>query len=254
MKTISDQNTLSVVIPLHDPNSEFENYLVELFESIRIQSQRPDEVIIGGSHEPDYLENIFKSNSDLAVLSFYLNTTRSTSSNLNYLVKKSNSTLTKILFQDDFFIEKESISRIKDFFSESKSVWMATGSKNFDDLTKKFIKKVVPRISRKLSDGINTIGSPSVITLRTKHFVNFNEDLIWMLDCDWYLRMEHRHGPMGVLKDFQIANRLHEKQATHDAIRYQEVESKIVKFCHRSKPYTSPCPRNNYGSECSCLD
>jgi hypothetical protein len=244
--------TLSIVVPVHDPWDGFEKFFLDLFESIRIQSVKPTEIILGGSYQPAYLEKILNLHTNLGQIHFFSNKSSSTSANLNFLIRKSTSSLTKILFQDDFFIHENSIANIKKYFEKNDVTWLATASKNYCNSTEKFVKNIRPRMSRNLADGINSIGSPSVITLKTSHFVDFDEDLIWMLDCDWYLRMAHQQGLMGVLKDFQIANRLHPRQATHSAKRYQIIEAKKVKDNHRRLDPYIPLISNETNHKCSC--
>jgi predicted 2-oxoglutarate/Fe(II)-dependent dioxygenase YbiX len=42
------------------------------------------------------------------------------------------------------------------------------------------------------------------LTINCK-YVSFNENLVWMLDCEWYLQMQHRFGNPYIIKDFHFS-------------------------------------------------
>jgi hypothetical protein len=223
---------MAIAIPLHDPYEEFEIYLRELFESIKIQTKLPEQIIMGGIKKPTYIDRLFEEYVEFFNLSFKINDSVSTSSNLNLIAKESTCTITKILFQDDFFISAYSIESIKKLFDNQSTIWVASASKNYNDTSKLFERNIRPKISSKMIKGVNSIGTPSVISYRTNDFLPFNEDLKWLLDCEWYLRMHHKYGKPQTIKEFQIASRLHPKQATHAAKRFQNSESQIVQKLH----------------------
>ena len=182
--------------------------------------------------KPFYLDSLSKTYGQSVSVRFIYNSSTSTSSNLNFLARQSTSEITKILFQDDFLISKYVLQNISQKFRIRKKVWLVVASKNYDDISGTYVRNIQPRFSKKISTGINTIGSPSVIAFRTASFINFNEDLIWMLDCDWYLRMKHNYGRPIFLRKFGVANRLHDHQATHTAQSMHEIEVAATRASH----------------------
>ena len=223
---------ITVIIPVYDPYEIFENYIERALTSITEQILLPTEVLLSGPLKPSYLDSLFKIYGQTMSIRFIYNNSTSTSSNLNFLAKQSTSKITKILFQDDFLISKYVLRDISQKFRIQKKVWLVVASKNYDDFSRNYVRNIRPRFSKKIAEGINTIGSPSVIAFRTESFINFNEDLIWMLDCDWYLRMKHNYGRPIFLRKFGVANRLHDYQATHMAQTMHEIEVAATRSSH----------------------
>jgi hypothetical protein len=230
-----------------------EAFVQELLESISVQSTMPDEVIISGAHKPYYLSVLLPAYNKKFPVKFLVNNSVSTSSNLNFVMQKSESTITKILFHDDFFISKNAIKRIHSKFRKPSTIWSVETSKNFNNDSKKFEKKTTPRIASGLADGINSVGSPSVIAIRTKNYLPFNEELKWLLDCEWYLRMFHHFGNPTVIRRPQIASRLHSGQATHWAKSLQDPESELVKEIHIQNNILKKFSFGSSETKCSCI-
>jgi hypothetical protein len=225
-------NDISICIPLHDPSEIYLDFVEDALNSISIQTNLPREIIISGASEPAYMNQILLKYAQFLSIRFLKNETTSTSSNLNFLVKRSTSEITKILFQDDFLISKNALENISNAFNDNEKVWLVSGSKNYDNQKRDFIRNIQPRFSNKIADGVNTIGSPSVVAFRTQYFIEFNEHLVWMLDCDWYLRMMHNFGHPIFLKEFQTASRLHDGQATHAAQNMHDAEVAMTRSSH----------------------
>ena len=152
---------------------------------------------------------------------------------------------------DDFFIDKNALEIIEKKFNNSKVIWLASGSKNFDNHSRKFVRTIRPKVSKSIIKGVNTIGCPSVISFRTNAFLKFNENTAWMLDREWYLRMLHHHGRPKIIFRSQIASRLHPGQATRwEKNRYLE-EAKLVASLHDYSVARSL--RKRFQKNCQCL-
>jgi ribosomal protein S8 len=238
---------ITVCIPLHDPMGIHLRFIEEVLDSIVRQTILPHGVIFSGSQRPVYMTDILDKYQMEVPIKFLKNESMCTSSNLNFLAKQSKTRITKILFQDDFLISDKAIENILTSFDNSNKVWLVAGSKNYDDESKQFVRDIKPRLSKKIIKGINTIGSPSVTAFVTEKFLNFNENLVWMLDCDWYLRMAHSFGTPIVLKKFQVANRLHDAQATHVAQNRHAEEVKITQESH------SKCRNLGFNHKIKCI-
>lgn len=223
---------ISVCIPLHDPRELHYDFLQEALESLSIQTLYPKEVLIAGSCKPTYLDKLLETFNKIFPIKFISNKSTSTSSNLNLLVPHSSGSIVKILFQDDFFISNSALEITNYIFLETNTIWAACMSRNYDNEKREYIRNVNPKFRNKIAKGINSIGSPSVISFKKDYYLPFNENLVWMLDCEWYLQMQHRFGNPYIIKDFQIANRLHQHQATHNAKANQDSELIVVGNLH----------------------
>jgi hypothetical protein len=242
---------ISVCIPLHDPQEIHYDFLLEALESISAQTLYPKEILIGGSHKPSYLDELLKTFNKVFPVKFIKNNSFSISSNLNLLVPRSSGSIVKILFQDDFFISNTALEITNYIFLKTNTIWVACASRNYDNVNMEYIRDVNPKFRNKLAKGINSIGSPSVISFKKDYFLPFNENLFWMLDCEWYLQMQHRFGNPSLITDFQIANRIHQSQATHKAKMHQKTEKIKVKNLHlKSKMFDLFFLNKNH---CVCL-
>lgn len=241
---------ISVCIPLYDPEAIHYEFLQEALESLRIQTLFPKEVIIAGSNKPPYLDKLLSEFNEFFLVKFKENKSSSTSSNLNLLIPQSSGSIVKILFQDDFFISKTALEMTQYIFKKSNVIWAVCASRNYDEETGQYIREVNPKFSRRLVKGVNTIGSPSVVSFKKDCFLPFNKNLVWMLDCEWYLQMQHRFGNPYVFKGFQIANRLHRYQATHKAKHKLNSELAIVNELHSGRKLFDSFSN---GIKCICL-
>ena len=62
--------------------------------------------------------------------------------------------------------------------------------------------------------GRNTVSSPSVLALRAEVGLHFDENLIWLMDVEFYDRCAQQLGAPVILPDVLVANRLHEGQVS----------------------------------------
>jgi len=76
--------------------------------------------------------------------------------------------------------------------------------------------------------GQNTIGSPSVLTIRNDGHLLFDETLSFLLDCDLYKRYYKQYGPPTILKDLNVAIGLHAGQTSN--LMPQEEKEKEYKY------------------------
>ena len=92
----------------------------------------------------------------------------------------------------------------------------------------RLVRPLTPFASTAIAYGVNTIGPPSVLS-----FVNaqppllFNEDLVWLMDCEYYVRLLRRYGPPARIKQFNTIVRVGDHQLTNsisDQVRSSEAD------------------------------
>lgn len=127
--------------------------------------------------------------------------------NTNEAMRQANGELLKILFMDDFFESKDSLKKIVDNF---KGNWLVTGCKNDQDLGHH-----MPMYSDDIETGNNTIGSPSVLTMRNGLDMYFDEELSWLLDVDLYKRLYTKYGAPVILNDINVVLGVGDHQTTN---------------------------------------
>jgi len=147
--------------------------------------------------------------------------------NTNASIRKSTGDIIKILYMDDFLMHNYSLKRIIENF---KGDWLVTGC-NHDPGGNVHI----PTWNEKIQEGINTIGSPSVLSMRKGKELYFDEEMTWLLDCDLYRRLYDEYGPPDILDEVNVTIGLHEGQATHlleDEVKLQEHSYMYEKYNH----------------------
>ena len=154
------------------------------------------------------------------------------SHNLNHAITNASGKVIKILFQDDFLVNRFALLFLFLRLLFSRKQWHVSGSVHFKQSTENFYKVFRPRVSNNLLDGKNFISSPSVVTLKRKSQLGFDSRLTYLLDCEWYLRMSHSFGLPIFGRLTLVANRIHKGQATNWAKHRLKFESTLAKEIH----------------------
>lgn len=137
--------------------------------------------------------------------------------NTNAAMKKATGELIKILYLDDYFAHPYALQEIVDNFAEEDQ-WLATGClhqhSNPETLENPHSPHF-PRYAHNIHTGNNTIGSPSVITIRNTGKLLFDENLSFYLDCDLYKRYNDMFGPPKLLNDLNVVIGIHDDQTSN---------------------------------------
>lgn len=138
--------------------------------------------------------------------------------NTNFVIKQSKGDLIKILYQDDWLAEENSLQQIVDNFKANDN-WLITSSNNnphphFNDWNQ------------------NTLGSPSCLTIRNKDPLLF-KDLKFFLDLDYYQRMFKKFGNPKILDKVGVNIGLGTWQETNN-LTQEELEVDYLKFMKQS--------------------
>lgn len=177
---------LSIAIPVYDMKNR-DYFLGRCLDSIKMQSFKDYEIVI--------TEN-----------------GKGMAGNTNEAIKQSKGELVKILFMDDFLSEKDSLKDIIDNFKD-EDTWLVTGCEHYDGDS--FFNPHYPTWSTAMGRGANTIGSPSVVTLRRGTVLLFDENLSWVLDCDLYVRYYEAFGLPKFLNTLNVVIGVGDHQATN---------------------------------------
>lgn len=180
---------ISIVIPYHDsPLTAF--FLGRLLNSIHAQSFKDYEIIL--TKEGKMAENT------------------------NAAMQKAKGELIKIMYSDDYFAHPDALKVIVDSFTE-ETQWLATGCLH-QQVGTGYVTPHSPHIpsySDDIETGHNTIGSPSVITVRNEGKLFFDEELSFLLDCDLYKRYYQKYGLPAIIEDMNVVIGLHDEQVSN---------------------------------------
>jgi len=137
------------------------------------------------------------------------------SSNMNNAIRNSNGKYIKLLFQDDFLYDKHSLQKTVEAINANPGChWLVSACEHSEDGIN-CIRPFYPVWNDRLIEGINTISSPSVVTIKNVvDKIFFRLDLFWLMDCDFYVRQNQRFGQPVYLNDITVVNRIWDGQNT----------------------------------------
>lgn len=182
---------LSVVIPIHASMKNGDYFLWRSIQALMRQSFKDFEIVI-------------VQEGSMPV-------------NTNAGIQKARGELIKILYLDDYLAHDHSLEEIVKNFSPEDQ-WLATGCLHQRTGGKDFWEDPhsphLPKYSPDIYTGNNLIGGPSVITIRNKGHLTFDENLSWLLDCDLYYRYFQKYGAPKLLNDLNVVMGIHEDQTS----------------------------------------
>lgn len=189
-----------------------EHLFIRLLESLWKQTYQNFEIVVTDNSDDVVIESIcsyYKTG-----IRYYRNLIKGMAQNTNEAIRRSNGELIKILYMDDYLAHDKSLLKIVNSFADD-DYWLVTGCTHIK-LGDNFTQNLhYPSYSEDIHTGNNTIGSPSVLTIRNDHPMMFDENLTWLLDCDYYRRMYEVYGEPTIIRDVNVILGLHPSQATH---------------------------------------
>jgi hypothetical protein len=110
---------------------------------------------------------------------------------------------------DDFLSDDQALmNTIKCINDNPNSKWFASMCiHSYDGIN--YYRNHTPLWNDRMGYGVNTISSPSVITLKNdSDILLFNEDYIWLMDCEYYQRCYDKFGLFTTIPKITIINRI----------------------------------------------
>jgi len=199
-------------------------YLEYSFQMLYKQTFKDFEVIISDHSITDSIENLCKKWQEFLNIVYVRNKNNrgSSSSNINNAIKNATGEIIKILFQDDFLYDEESLyKQIKNF----NGGWLVTSCCHYKN--NQFYKNFYPTYNNNIHYGDNTISSPSVLMFENKEVLEFDENLIWFMDVDYYKRLYNKFGLPYICNDITVVNREHEYQVTKIIITNEIINKEL---------------------------
>ena len=152
---------ISILIPIYGRGKL---YLDQLLQSIKEQTYKNIEVLI---HEQ-----------------------QGAAASLNYLLDKAKGDLIKPMFQDDYFIRKDTLEK----FATIEG-WGVCTSKHTNERGDHvpYINTDLYSHDHGLAEGCNTYGCPSAVAWKRSD-LRFDANLTWLFDCEFYTRLIELYG------------------------------------------------------------
>lgn len=136
--------------------------------------------------------------------------------NTNLGLKKCRGEYIKLLCQDDFLFGNDALEKIYSNISETKSNWMFMSYWHSNDRYNLF-RNYTPYFNDNIAF-VNTLGTPSALTVKNENLPEFDNNLKSMYDCEFYYNMFMKFGMPKIVNDATMINYLHENQTTNAII------------------------------------
>jgi hypothetical protein len=229
----------SIAIPTYEmagKGAEFLNFSLDILNK---QTFKDFEVVISDHSLNDEVKNVVDIWSKILDIKYFRNNYKrgASSPNLNNAIKNCTGSWIKILFQDDYLFGEDSLKNHNTFIIEQNiKHWLASATERSMDGINVYMPHY-PRWNVNMVYGINTISSPSVICFKNEFGNNlkFDENLVWLMDVEFYHRMYIKFGEPKYIHTINIVNRTWESQVSStlsEEIKNNEhklIESKYVK-------------------------
>lgn len=134
--------------------------------------------------------------------------------NTNSGIRKATGELVKILYMDDYLAHSNALQEISDNFTE-ETQWLVTGCLHYQEGWSQPQNYHAPNYNADIHTGVNTVGSPSVLTFRREGCLFFDERLSYLLDCELYKRLHDTYGPPTILNTPNVIIGIHPSQTSN---------------------------------------
>jgi len=223
-------NFLSICIPTYEMKGKGVNFLEYSFKKLTEQTFKDFEIIISDHSLDEEIKNLCVKYEKILNILYIKNTNNigGSSANVNNAIKYASGKIIKFLFQDDFLFNKNSLEITVSNFNIEEDTWLVSRCEHSTD-GQTFIRDFKPYYNDNIHLGLNTISSPSVLTILNNNPLFFDENLIWLMDCDYYKRCYDSFGLPKILNVITVVNRMGNHQVSN-AIVNNEIQQKELEY------------------------
>jgi len=210
---------LSICIPAYEMKSNGSIFLEHSLKILTNQTFKDFEIVVSDHSYNDEIQKTCESFKSVLNIKYLknLNNVGSSSANINNCILNSNGELIKVLFQDDFLYDNNSLFNTVNNFDLKKDKWLVSRCEHSNDGFT-FYRDFKPIYNEDIHLGINTISSPSVLTILNKNPFLFDENLIWLMDCEYYKRCFEKFGEPKILDIITVVNRTGSHQVSNTLV------------------------------------
>lgn len=226
---------ISICIPTWECNGQSEIFTRELFQSIRKQTFTEYEVCISDQSDNSIVLETCEEYANYFSIRYFKNTERNGGpSNTNSAMDMAEGEIIKVMFQDDLFYSKDCLKEISEAFDRSGSNWLVSGCNHINESFSGHYNYMIPRWNDNIIRGVNTISSPSVLSIRSNVKERFDSNTTFLMDCEYYYSLYVNHGNPLILDNIHITNRIHQNQISSLYVNNEEYENNFnseVDYC-----------------------
>ena len=199
---------VSICIPAYEMKGKGAEFLEFSFGILLQQTYKNFEVIVSDHSVTSVIEEVCtKWKSALDIKHYYNDNNRGMfPHNMNNAISKAKGTIIKTLCQDDFLYTNSSLETMVFNFTGGKNYWMVSACCHTQDGYNLY-NPFYPYYNQEIQYGKNSLSSPSVLMFRNEDVMPFDENLFWLVDCDYYKRLYDKYGLPGICNEISVVNR-----------------------------------------------
>ena len=224
----------SIAIPTWGIEGKGVEYLEHSFNIIAQQSFTDFEVVISDHSEDTEIKDLCDHWKSMMHIRYFKNDVGvgKIAPNINNAIRNCQGLFIKMLFQDDFLYDIDSLEIVYDSISENQDKdWFITACCHTEDCVTMY-DRMTPYYHDRIYAGVNTISCPSVLTVRNNEDLPlFDETLNWLVDVEYYKRLHDAYGDPVVIDIICAVNRNAEVRATNIITEKQKQEeiSRVIR-------------------------
>jgi len=206
---------ISIAIPCYEMHSRGSEFLEYNFITINKQTYQDFEVVVADHSVDNEIETLCKAWEGQFKINYVRVTEKRGSApyNTNQALKNSHGEIIKILYQDDYFYNENSLQLTVDNFDE-RCEWLISRYIHTKD-RKEFFRPFRPFLHERIHLK-NLIGAPSCLSVRKRNLIFYDENVNWVFDCEYYKRLYVNFGMPSYLDEITTVNYIWDGQLTSE--------------------------------------
>lgn len=223
---------LSIAIPCWNMNGVGSNVLKFSLDIIKKQTYKDFEVVITDHSVDSNIEDLCKLYDFVKYIRNEENR-GNPASNTNLGIINSSGEYIKLLCQDDYLLDENSLKKCIDGIESSGLVW---GFNSYLHTTNKIHleRRHIPSFNDNIQL-VNTLGTPSALIIKNGLNVLMDDKLKYMYDCEFYKRIYDEYGLPNISTEDTMVNYIHPNQTTNTIVNNELIrfEEEYIKGKHR---------------------
>jgi dTDP-4-dehydrorhamnose reductase len=225
----------SITIPTYGYDGKGVEFLDFNFEVLSKQIFKDFEVIVSDHSIDDTIKSVCNRWDGVLNIKYVRNEYGRglIAPNTNMAMKRATGKWIKILFQDDFLFDENALQTQHDILESNPDIkWLVSTFIHSNDGVS-FYRLYNPKYNDNIWNGNNTLGNPSNLTIINKDLIFFDEGLNWLVDCEYYYRLNGKYGKPTIIGDITVVNRTHGSgltDTTPQSLKDKELQTLTLRY------------------------
>lgn len=220
----------SICIATYEMGGYGFTFLDQLLTELKMQSMQDFEIVISDQSTDNKVLEVCQKHSTLLDIKYfkYFYNRGKAAANINRAMEYASGEIIKILYQDDFFVDIDALSKIDNEFRNGAK-WVVNGFTHSED-KKTFFNTRIPFYQDAVIIGENSIGNPSNFAILSSERLYMDESILYVVDCEFYYRAKQKLGLPTIVRDILVCARHHPVSAVDNPSFYQ-LKDPEVEYC-----------------------